>query len=112
MKEINFVSMNEIKQCSKIHFFDKGSMRFFNSRLSEYGYQCKEVVKIGKYDEYNYHNIIFFVTSEKYDHKSPRLYTIRKLTINTGAIETVGDFQQYKSRDTAHRWAQKYAMDN
>lgn len=103
-----YVSANEIERMAKGHFFDKQAMRFFNSRVAQYGYRkitCTE-------SETLYHNLIFFVTSEKFDYKSPRLYTIRRLNTQSGEIITVGEFQDFKTSATANRWAQKYALEN
>lgn len=103
-----YINQGEIMRMAKGHFFDKSSMRFFNSRLAQYGYRkitCTDKETI-------YHNLVFFVTSEKYDYKSPRLYTIRRLNISTGEIITVGEFQQYKSSSWANKVAQKMSVEN
>lgn len=76
------------------HWFDPGSMRFFRSRLAQYGYRGPGGT--------------FFVSSEQFDHDAPRLYSVRKLE-GPGKIETVGDFQAYRSRDAAHRAAKGFA---
>ena len=60
------------------HFFDAAAKRFFNSRIGQAVYG-------GRY----------FITSERFDHNSPRLYTIRECV--NGSIETVGEFQAYES---------------
>ena len=59
------------------HFFDPSTMRFFNSRL------CGGCDSLG-----------FFVTSERFDAATPRLYTVRRLRIG-GEVDTVGEFQAY-----------------
>lgn len=69
------------------HFFSKESMRFFSSRV-----HCEV------------YNGCYFVTSEKFDWKSPRLYTVRKAN-SDGTIETVGDFQAFDTRSKAHTFA-------
>lgn len=88
--KIMYVSINEIKYKARGHFFDPTSMRFFNSRIAQEGY-----TKEG-------HDKIYFLTSERMDHKSPRMYTIRALDKNTGMINTVEGFQRFKHRNTAH----------
>ena len=66
------------------HFFSPSSMRFFSSRVHSEVYSgC------------------YFVTSEKFDWKSPRLYTVRKIE-SDGSITTIGDFQGYETRSKAH----------
>ena len=69
------------------HFFSPSSMRFFSSRVHSEVYSgC------------------YFVTSEKFDWKSPRLYTVRKANPD-GTIETIGDFQAFDTRSKAHTFA-------
>ena len=50
----------------------------------------------------------YFVTSEQYNWKAPRLYTVRKVN-QDGRIETIGDFQGYDTRQKAHNAAKRYA---
>lgn len=61
------------------HWFDKGTMRFFNCRLPSIGYT--------KGDKY------YFISSEK-NMGYNRAYTIRELDRNTGDIETIGSFNE------------------
>lgn len=80
------------------HFFDKDTMRFFQSRASETCY-------IKGTD-------IYFITSEKqkshwseFDQKVyhfPRLFTVRKCD-KDGDIDTIGDFQAYDSLRAARK---------
>jgi hypothetical protein len=88
----------DIKQKSRGHFFDSSAMRFFNSRLLSDVYPSKDR--------------IFFVTSEKFDYKSPRLYTVRCLVMRTGFVETFGEFQGYNTSTQAKNAALKAAYDN
>lgn len=67
------------------HFFSKSTMRFFSSRIETKGTLI---------------NRQYFITSEKFDSSSPRLYTIREAK-SDGNINTVGEFQQYKSKQQA-----------
>jgi len=103
-----YVLQSEIERRHKGHFFDKSSMKFFNSRIAQYGYRKITSTE----NEIIYHNLVFFVTSEKNDYKSPRLYTIRCLSLTTGKITTVGEFQGYKTSATANRHAQKIATES
>ncbi len=86
-------SMKNIQYWAKGYFFTKDAMRFFNSRLPKGGYSNG--------------NEVYFVTSEKFDDSSKREYTIRKLTIKTGAINTVGEFRQYTNSTAANKAAKK-----
>ena len=75
------------RQKTKGHWFDKVTMRFFRSRLSETLYFGKEV--------------IYFVSSELGPHQDKRRYSIRSYNPETGDINTVGEFQAYKTLKTA-----------
>lgn len=83
-----FSSIPALKAAAKnagSHFFDKGAMRFFNSKIETGMLQ-------GRY----------FVTSEQFDDESPRLYSARIVTRDDDAtpglmIDTLGDFQAFKS---------------
>lgn len=66
------------------HFFDASSMRFFDSRAP------RSTVDGSRY----------FVTSERFDYSSPRLFTVRYASVS-GEIDTVGEFQGYASRAAA-----------
>ncbi len=76
-----FVNITEIKQANKNlgeHFFDRASMRFFNSRV-------ESKVLRGRY----------FVTSEigPDEHK---LYSVR-MADESGSIETIGEFNVFET---------------
>ena len=75
-------TLTEIKRKNKEighHFFDKETLNFFNSKIKNKTYKDK-----------------YFLTSEQFDYKSPRLYTIR-IFENDGNIDTFGDFQQFET---------------
>ena len=67
------------------HFFTRGAMRFFDSRI---------LVKV--------YGGCYFITSERdnYRDSNPRFYTIRKYEGGLG-IETVGEFCQYATKAQA-----------
>lgn len=71
------------------HWFSPETKRFFRCRVHPRVYG-------GKY----------FVTSEQFNDGSPRLYTVREAKEN-GDIDTVGEFQQYRTSTQAHRAAAK-----
>lgn len=66
-------------------FFEPATMRFFDSRI------CRKVLAGG-----------FFVTSERFSASTARLYTVR-LCLDNGHVETIGEFQQFSSADSARR---------
>mgnify|MGYP003526637488 CR=1 FL=1 len=89
------ISMQDIQRKHTGHWFSRDTMRFFLSRVGEYGYQGPGGV--------------YFVSSERFSRDgSPRLYTVRRQDPD-GSIETVGEFQGYKSRSGAHAAAKRYA---
>ena len=73
------------------HFFDRESMRFFNSRILSDVYRGR-----------------WFVTSERndmpYSQPATRLYTVRYVR-EDGTLETVGEFQQYETAYQAKKAA-------
>ena len=77
-----FNDMGEVRRAHREiggHFFDPASTRFFNSRVGSILYDGR-----------------FFITSEKFDDDSLRLYTIR-IAESDGHIGTVGDFQGFRT---------------
>tara|TARA_R110000803_G_scaffold151370_1_gene216513 strand:- start:1627 stop:1974 length:348 start_codon:yes stop_codon:yes gene_type:complete len=89
--------IDEVKRRSDLkngHFFDKDTMKFFSSRISELTWQKGDIKKYQTND-------IYFITSEAdqsdYKHKgSIRAWTIRKADRN-GNIKTISEFQEYGS---------------
>ena len=77
------------------HFFKPFNMKFFNSRLQSIPPYKGRV----------------FVTSEKYDWKSPRYYSVRCIRPD-GGIDTIGEFQRFSTRYDAHSFAKAYAAQN
>lgn len=79
-----FYTMQQVRNANP-NYFSPSTLRFFRSRIGQTLYGGE-----------------FFITSEQFDWKSPRLYTIRRVN-NEGRIMTVGDFQQYSSGTQARR---------
>ena len=77
-----------------LYYFERDTMRFFNSRVSENVY----VGATGWY----------FVTSERFDHKSPRLYSVRKM-LPDGSVTTIGKFQEFATLELALGEAKRLA---
>lgn len=95
MQETNhpskYVSIQDVKNIAQrhgSHWFDADTMRFFNSRVSQ------DATIDGEF--------IYFVSSERY-RSEPRLYSVRQLNIFTGIIETIGEFQQYRTSAQAKK---------
>lgn len=81
-----FKSIEEIEEAHTGHWFDKASMEFFDSIAYPELVQHPE----GAY----------FISSERYDGGSPRLYTIRFASLD-GEISTVGPFMGFNSKADA-----------
>ena len=96
--ETGIYDVRDVESKAKGHFFEPNAMRFFNSRLVDEVFPSR-----GK---------VYFVTSEKFDHKSPRMFTVRVLDLESRGIETVGEFQAYSSRTQALTAALNCAYDN
>jgi hypothetical protein len=79
----NIITISEIQSKSRGHFFDPATTRFFKSRYPQTGIE--------------HDNKVYFITSEQFDYKSARLYTIRYLDRLIGDIETYGQFQAYET---------------
>lgn len=93
-------TMDQIKTANRVrnlHWFDPSALRFFKSRVSDFT-ACGP-------------GGVFFVSSERFDERSPRRYSVRSFDPETGNINTVGDFQAYGTGATARRHAERYARD-
>lgn len=80
-----YYTLEQVKRANKAighHWFEPATLRFFSSRVND------PVIEN------------MFVSSERFNSKSPRLYTIRKVN-DDGSIDTVGAFQAYKSKTAA-----------
>lgn len=83
-----FKTLAEFKAAYKktgMHFFDRKTMRFFNTRIES------GLLK-GKY----------FITSEAFKESQPRLYTLREIQDDL-QIKTVGQFNSCKTKEEAKR---------
>ena len=91
------IAMWQIENKHRGFWFSEGAKGFFHSRWGAYGYQSTDGQRV------------YFVSSERFDWRSPRLYTVRVYTHATDDIDTVGKFQQYASRNGADKAAQRLA---
>lgn len=112
------------ERLGQTHWFDRGSMRWFNSRLSAtihptgspYVYlfvsseRCdwndrREMVTTSWGDELG---TVFCSTREVW-RGDPRLYSVRSYDLRSGSVDTIGEFQGYATARAAHRAAAKIA---
>ena len=94
----SFYSIEQIKHANKErgqHFFSRGTLRFFHSRIGSKVHRGP--------------GGIYFVTSEQFDERSPRLYTVRRFEPVSAEVDTVGEFQQYACARHAHSEAARLA---
>ncbi len=99
METIDLSAVKEAIKKGDRHWFDRDTMRFFNSRVS--------------HDAYKVRDKAWFVSSERQDEDDahPRLYSVRVCDLATGRINTVGTFQGYKTLDQAESAAIRAAAD-
>lgn len=88
-----FSSISEIMTAHTGHWFDASTLRFFSSRISQRVYPAPG----GAY----------FVSSEASPGEGRR-YSVR-FADSSGDITTVGEFQEYTYRSTAHAAAARFA---
>lgn len=83
------MEMWQVERAHRGHWFDPPSKRFFSSRIAQ-----TAQVKDGK---------AYFVSSEQFDYKSPRLYSVRVCDLKTGDIDTMGEFQEHQTSQQAYK---------
>jgi hypothetical protein len=83
-------SLREIRAAHKGYWFDKDSMRFFDSKILPGVYPAED----GAY----------FISSERRDENQPRLYTVR-FADSDGDIWTEGEFQGHNTLSSAKQAA-------
>lgn len=91
-------SLSDVKECVRVckgHFFEPGTLRFFNSRVGSRAYAD------GKGGAY-------FATSERGPH-GPRRGSVRHYSPGRCGVETIGEFMQYPSMAAADRAAARLA---
>jgi len=96
MSSLSFRTINQIQsfhESKGMYFFSEDSKRFFSSRIHS-----------------DVYGGCVFVTSEKFDWKSPRLFSVRMIT-ESGSIKTIGGFQGFDTRSKAHTFAKNYAQN-
>lgn len=97
-EQYDFTSTDDIKRNHKGYWFSKDTMRFFQSRIGGNVYHGKD--------------LIFFVSSERQGYDHPRLYTVRAYNPKTDDIQTVGEFQGYKTSSGANKAAERLALES
>jgi len=83
------INIYSVAWAHKGYWFDKKTMQSFKSRVATFA-----LLHDGK---------AYFTSSEQSSAKSPRLYTIRVCTIETGKINRIGEFQEFKTAAAARK---------
>ncbi len=97
------VGLDEVQQCARAcgsSWFEKGEMRFFGTRLDHRAFVDGR-------------GGAFFVTSEKRPGSGtsePRRFSVRHYA--NCSIDTVGDFQRFKTKAQALKAAKHFAEDS
>jgi hypothetical protein len=94
MTQRQFYSTDDIKRHAEhkgSHWFSPGAVYFFKSRI------CGEA--------YEGPGGIYFVSSERFDGRCQRRYTIRQYNPQTGAVSTYGEFQGFTNARAAKKEA-------
>jgi len=99
-KKYTMSDIREMNAANGMHFFERGSMRFFDSRIES--------------SAYNGAGGVFFITSEQFHGSqgvAPRCYTIRQFIPGTGAVETFGRFNEIRHIEDARFMARTAARN-
>jgi len=79
MKGMSLHNFKDLNRQKGFHFFLSDTTRFFNSKISNWDFDTG-----------------YFITSEK-GPNGKRGYTLRRGNFETGIVETIGEFQEYKN---------------
>ncbi len=94
-------TMAQIRACNRTkggHWFDRGTMRFFNSRVGDSVYQGPGGV--------------YFVSSEQFEgstYTAPRRFSIRQFNPRDCSVDTVANFQKFEDGRQAAAEAKRLA---
>jgi len=90
IKEIN-------REKSRAYWFGPEETRFFNTMIES--------------EVYSGHGGIYFVTSERMELSMEKKFSVRSFNPETGTIDTIGDFQQYRKLEDAKDAARTYSIE-
>lgn len=88
---IDEISIDDLKQLNESHGMNWFSTKETNSFKSTYPNSAKI-----------YKDHAYFVTGERED-KQPRKYTVRKINLETGSVDKIGNFQEHGSQYSANQ---------
>lgn len=87
--KLKTVCMSDIEARHSGRWFAPDTKRFWGTRLPQTGVELEDGTRL-------------FVSSELNFNRTERLYTVRRQDLE-GNIETVGEFQGYRTREQANR---------
>lgn len=91
-KERPYVNLDDIRKDTRTKYW-------FNAAVNFRTRYCGQCITNG--------DLTYFVTSER-QHASLRLYTVRYYDSTTGEINNVSEFGQFRSRDGAVGWLNRF----
>lgn len=94
---MTYFTIEAIKRANRArghYFFERDTMRFFRSRVLG-------GVIAGR----------FFITSEQFNDRSARLYSVREVN-DDGSIDSTSEFQQFETARQARAWAKRIAGES
>ncbi|AGY48791.1 hypothetical protein Staley_108 [Bacillus phage Staley] len=84
------LSINEMKELNP-NWFEEGAMNFFNTVI-----------------ETQPNKVNIFITSDRMELDMPKLYTLRWFNSETNQVETLSEFQEYKTLDDAKQFRKTF----
>lgn len=93
---VTVADMRKFNSLRGFHFFEPASMRFFNSRVLGDTFPAADG------------SAVYFVTSERFDATTPRLYTVRVCRPNY-TVDSASEFQEFASARAAKNAARRLA---
>ncbi|AGY48396.1 hypothetical protein Slash_107 [Bacillus phage Slash] len=91
MRKLSINEMKELNESVNGHWFDKGAMEFFNTVI-----------------ETQPNKVNIFITSDRMELDMPKLYTLRWFNSETNQVETLSEFQEYKTLDAAKQFRKTF----
>ena len=76
------------------NWFEPETAAFFNSTYPTAAVLCEDVA--------------YFVSGERYGNDKPIRYTVRACDMDTGCVDTIGEFQQHSTYDLAYDALEEY----
>jgi hypothetical protein len=99
VKTMDMAEVKDLNASQGFEWFSPATMRFFKTRLPKLAYRSTSGLHA------------FFVTSEQ-DRDYRRRYTVRRCNLQTGRVDTHGDFYSIENPDYARNVAKTEAWSS